>query len=138
MSLPVRTALTGAPVWVSLACLLGALSVAAGAFGAHALREAVSARDLEIFQTAAHYQMTHALALFGVAWGRTRWRGDLVNYAGNAFFAGIVLFSGSLYALVLTNTRWLGAVTPFGGASLIVGWMLLGIAGWRGEKEPKE
>ena len=138
MSLPARTAGTGAPLWVLLACIFGALSVAAGAFGAHALRGAVSARDLEIFQTAVQYQMTHALALFGVAWGRTRWRGELVNYAGNAFFAGILLFSGSLYVLVLTNTRWLGAVTPFGGIFMIVGWVLLGVAGWRGEKEAKE
>jgi uncharacterized membrane protein YgdD (TMEM256/DUF423 family) len=138
MSLPTRTAGTGAPLWVSLACLFGALSVAAGAFGAHLLRDAVSARDLETFQTAAHYQMTHALALFGVAWGRTRWRDNLVNYAGNAFFAGIMLFSGSLYVLVLTNTRWLGAVTPFGGILLITGWVLLGVAGWRGEREAKE
>jgi uncharacterized membrane protein YgdD (TMEM256/DUF423 family) len=138
MSLPTRTSGTGAPLWVLLACVFGALSVAAGAFGAHALREAVSARDLEIFQTAAHYQMTHALALFGVAWGRTRWRGNLVNYAGNALSVGIMLFSGSLYVLVLTNTRWLGAVTPLGGILLITGWVLLGVAGWRGEKEAKE
>jgi uncharacterized membrane protein YgdD (TMEM256/DUF423 family) len=135
MSLPARTAGEGAPMWVLLASIFGALSVAAGAFGAHALRGAVSERDLETFQTAAHYQMIHALAFFAVAWGRTRWRGKLVNLAGNFFFAGILLFSGSLYALVLTNTRWLGAITPFGGISLILGWVLLGIAGWRGEKE---
>jgi uncharacterized membrane protein YgdD (TMEM256/DUF423 family) len=134
MSLPARTPGESAPLWMSLACVFAGLSVAAGAFGAHGLREVVPERDLAIFETAAQYQMYHALALLGVAWGRTRWPGKTVDLAGNLFVAGILLFSGSLYVLVLTNTRWMGAITPFGGLAFMAGWLLLGIAGWRGEQ----
>jgi len=111
-----------------LGALLAGVAVAAGAFGAHALRARLEPRDLEIFETAARYQFYHALALIVVAWAVERWPGPFAETAGWLFLAGIVLFSGSLYALVLTNTRWLGAVTPLGGVSFMAGWVCLLLA----------
>jgi uncharacterized membrane protein YgdD (TMEM256/DUF423 family) len=106
------------------------LAVAAGAFGAHALRERLPADRLTIFETAARYQMYHALALLAVAWAVTRWPGSPARAAGWCFIAGTVLFSGSLYLLAATGTRWLGAITPFGGLLFLLGWaaLLIGIA----------
>jgi uncharacterized membrane protein YgdD (TMEM256/DUF423 family) len=114
----------------ALGALFGALAVAAGAFGAHALRARLEPRDLEIFETAARYQLYHALALFAVAWAMEcnhQWG----LAAGWLFVAGVVVFSGSLYALVLTGQRWLGAVTPLGGALLIAGFVALAAAALR-------
>ncbi len=104
---------------------LALLGVALGAFGAHALRERLSPEDLAIFETGVRYQMYHALALFAVAWAASRWPGTAVNAAGWMFIVGVLIFSGSLYALVLTDTRWLGAITPLGGVALILGWGFL-------------
>ena len=104
---------------------LALLGVALGAFGAHALRERLSPEDLAIFETGVRYQMYHALALFAVAWVASRWPGAAVDAAGWMFIVGVVIFSGSLYALVLTDTRWLGAITPLGGLALILGWAFL-------------
>jgi len=104
----------------------GALSalvaVAAGAFGAHALRTRLAPDMLAVFETATRYQMYHALGLLAVAWAVTRWPVGSVRAAGWLFIAGTVVFSGSLYLLSLTGTRWLGAITPIGGVLLIVGW----------------
>lgn len=107
---------------------LALLAVALGAFGAHALRERLDARDLEIFETAVRYQMYHALALLGVAWLATRLTDPLTGWAGWLMIAGTVVFSGSLYLLVLTGPRWLGAITPIGGVMLIAGWLLVVVA----------
>ncbi len=104
---------------------LALVGVALGAFGAHALRERLSPEDLAIFETGVRYHMYHALALFAVAWAASRWPGTAVNAAGWMFIVGVLVFSGSLYALVLTDTRWLGAITPLGGVALILGWGLL-------------
>lgn len=101
------------------------LAVAAGAFGAHALRARVGADLLATFETAARYQMYHALALFAVAWLTTRTPAPQAVWAGWLFVVGTVVFSGSLYALVLLNQRWLGAVTPIGGLALLCGWLCL-------------
>lgn len=108
--------------------------VAAGAFGAHGLSGYFAEHpDLEpTYLTAVRYQMIHGLALLAVAWAATHWPGSLVNWAGFLFVAGVIIFSGSLYLLVLTDTRWLGAVTPIGGAAFLAGWLLLIIAAWRG------
>ena len=111
---------------VAFAALSGAMSVALGAFGAHALRDSLSPRLLETFQTGVTYQMSHSLALLLVAilishWGRTLTL-DLAVYS---FMAGIVLFCGSLYGLALTEMKWLGPITPLGGVFFIVGWLSL-------------
>jgi uncharacterized membrane protein YgdD (TMEM256/DUF423 family) len=112
--------------WV-LGCVFGFLGVAAGAFGAHALRGRVPPELLAVFETAARYQMYHALALLAASRAAGRPCGRL---AGWMFAAGILVFSGSLYALALTGVRWLGAVTPFGGVAFLVGWCALAKAGW--------
>jgi uncharacterized membrane protein YgdD (TMEM256/DUF423 family) len=101
------------------------LAVAAGAFGAHALRVRVGADLLATFETAARYQMYHALALLAVAWLTTRTAVPQAVWAGWLFVAGTVVFSGSLYALVLSGQRWLGAVTPIGGVAFLCGWLCL-------------
>ncbi|MDE2773132.1 MAG: DUF423 domain-containing protein [Gemmatimonadota bacterium] len=107
---------------------LALLAVALGAFGAHALRARLEPRDLEIFETAVRYQMYHALGLIGIAWLSTRLAGPLTGWAGWLMVAGTLVFSGSLYLLVLTGPRWLGAITPIGGVMLIAGWLLVLVA----------
>ncbi len=103
-----------------------ALGVAAGAFGAHALRARVEPRMLEVFETGARYQMYHALALVAVALLLARTPGvRLVTASGWLFVAGTVLFSGSLYAMALTGVSALGAITPVGGGCFIAGWVCL-------------
>lgn len=122
--------------WVA-GCVLALLAVAAGAFGAHALRERIPAELLAVWETAARYQMYHALALLAVAWAAQRWpNAALVGAAGWLFVVGVVLFSGSLYLLALTGARWLGAVTPLGGLAWLAGWLLLAWAGWQHGGEP--
>lgn len=112
--------------------LAALLAVGLGAFGAHALEGRLDARDLATFETGVRYQMYHALALLVVAWAVGRWPGAATTFAGWAFVAGIVVFSGSLYLLVLTGPRWLGAVTPLGGLSFLAGWAALAWAVLRG------
>ena len=109
-----------------------AISVAAGAFGAHALKARLAPDLLAVFETGARYQMFHALGLVAAAWAATRFPGAAVAWAGWLFVAGTVLFSGSLYALTLTGVRALGAVTPFGGVAFIAGWVALAAAAVRG------
>lgn len=112
--------------------VLGALSafiaVAAGAFGAHALRARLSPDLLTVFETGARYQMYHALALLAVAWVSSRAVGPLIGWAGWLFVAGTVLFSGSLYVLALSGVRQLGAITPLGGLCFLAGWICLALA----------
>ena len=115
-----------------IGALFGFLAVALGAFGAHALRARLSPADLEIFETAARYQMYHALALLLLAALAPRFPGALVSAAGWLFTAGVIVFSGSLYVLVLSGQRWLGAVTPLGGLALIAAWALLALRIFRG------
>ena len=122
-SLPGRRIIAGG-------ALLALLAVGAGAFAAHGLRDTLDAYRLGIFETAARYQMYHALALLGVgalaAIERlpSRW----LNVAALAFCAGILLFSGSLYALALGAPRWLGAITPLGGTLFMLGWLAVAVA----------
>jgi uncharacterized membrane protein YgdD (TMEM256/DUF423 family) len=116
----------------ALGAVLAGLAVAAGAFGAHGLRGRLDADLLAVFETAARYQMYHALALLGVAWATTRWPDGGAGLAGWLFVAGIAIFSGSLYALALSGTRWLGAITPIGGVCFLAGWGVLAWTAWRG------
>lgn len=119
-------------IFLFIAALLGSLAVAAGAFGAHALREKLSTRAIEIFETGSRYQMYHALALLLVALllSRAEAGQSTLVAAGVAFIVGVVIFSGSLYALSLTGIKWLGAITPFGGVAFILGWGCLAVAAW--------
>ncbi|MEA5617703.1 DUF423 domain-containing protein [Cronbergia sp. UHCC 0137] len=119
-----------AQIFVSIAAILGGLSVAGGAFAAHALREKISARSLEIFDTGARYQMYHALALLLVAIliSRTATPPFTLVASGWMFIVGVALFSGSLYILSLTGIKSLGAIAPLGGLTLMLGWATLAIA----------
>ena len=108
-----------------IGALAGLIGVAFGAFGAHGLRNRLSPEMLAVFETGVRYQMYHALAVLAVALGAARFDGWLIRAAGWSFTAGMILFSGSLYALVLTGVTTLGAVTPIGGLFLLIGWALL-------------
>ena len=118
-------------MFFSLGAASALLAVAAGAFGAHGLRSRLSPESLAIFETAARYQMYHALGLLAVAWAANRWGGALPTWAGWLFVTGTVLFSGSLYALALTGIGWLGAITPLGGLAFLAGWLCLLLSGGR-------
>lgn len=112
-------------VFFALGAVLAALAVGFGAFGAHALRGTLAAADLETFETGVRYQMYHAFGLLAAAWAVERWGTTAATSAGWLFVAGIVVFSGSLYLLVLSGQRWLGAITPIGGVAFLAGWLLL-------------
>jgi uncharacterized membrane protein YgdD (TMEM256/DUF423 family) len=109
--------------------VLGFIGVASGAFGAHAVRGRISAERLENWKTAADYQLWHALATIVAGLAAARWESGAAAAAGWCFVGGTAIFSGSLYALALTDRRQLGAVAPIGGVLLLVGWALLIVAG---------
>ncbi len=101
------------------------IGVAAGAFGAHALKSRLQPDLLAVFEVGVRYQMYHALALIAAAWIAGRWPGGAATTAGMLFIVGTLLFSGSLYVLSLTGIRWLGAITPLGGLAWLVAWACL-------------
>lgn len=107
----------------------GFLSVALGAFGAHALKGRLDDYHLGVFQTGVQYQFFHTFAIALVAILLTKSEMNWLKASGSAFLAGIFVFSGSLYLLALTGAKWWGAVTPIGGVAFMVGWILLFIAG---------
>jgi uncharacterized membrane protein YgdD (TMEM256/DUF423 family) len=116
-----------------VASLLGALAVALGAFGAHALENRLSADLLSTYEVGVRYHFYHALALLGVVAVLSRWpASNIAVAAGWLFVIGIVIFSGSLYLLAFTGVRWLGAITPIGGVAFIAGWICLAWVGLRG------
>ncbi|MEJ2708706.1 MAG: DUF423 domain-containing protein [Anaerolineales bacterium] len=109
-----------------LGAIFGGSGVALGAFGAHALASRVSSERLNTFETGVRYQLVHALALLATAFAGSSFpTSPWPLYAGWLFVAGIVLFSVSLYLLVLSGKRWLGAITPLGGLAMIAGWLCL-------------
>ena len=108
--------------------VLAGLGVVFGAFGAHALKASLSSKMLETFETGVRYQMYHGLGLLALAWAISHWPERSLSAAAWMLLAGTAVFSGSLYLLVLTGTRWFGAITPFGGALLIAGWVFVA---WR-------
>lgn len=114
-----------------LGAVLAGLSVAAGAFGAHALKGIISVDMLVVFETAVRYQMYHALALLIVSGMLKHVPERTLRMAGWCFVAGIVLFSGSLYVVALTSTRWIGAITPLGGVAFLAGWIMLAWNQWK-------
>ena len=117
-------------IFLAIASILSGLAVAIGAFASHGLKGSLSDRALEIFETGTRYQMYHSLALLLVALllAQEKFSPKFLGASGYAFIIGILIFSGSLYALSLTGIKWLGAITPIGGAAFIVGWGFLAIS----------
>jgi len=118
-----------------LSGVVGFLAVALGAFGAHGLKARMAAlpdgvQRLEWWHTAASYQATHGLALAVAAFLAQQGATGAARVAGGGFVGGVLLFSGSLYAMTLTGHRWLGAVTPLGGLSFLVGWAAVAVGAW--------
>jgi uncharacterized membrane protein YgdD (TMEM256/DUF423 family) len=111
-------------MWIAIAAITGMLAVVAGAFGAHGLRERLAPEQLASWMTASQYHLIHSVALLCLALYAAS-SGRSVRLPSSLFLAGIVLFSGSIYLLVLTKARWLGPVTPVGGLCLIGGWISL-------------
>lgn len=116
--------------FLMLAAFFGFTGVALGAFAAHGLKSKLTPEYLAVFQTGVHYQMLHALALFGVALLSAHIGGTLVSLAGWAFTVGSLLFSGSLYLLTLAGLG-VGIITPIGGLFFLIGWALLLVAAFR-------
>ena len=115
-------------IWVKWAGVLMFLGVAFGAFGAHALKGKVDPYLLDVFKTGVLYHMVHALGLFAVAWLSSLSQDPKLFWSGVCMVVGIILFSGSLYAMTLTGVRALGAITPLGGLSFLAGWLLIATA----------
>ena len=119
-------------VIIMIGSALAALSVATGAFGAHGLANKLEPRMLEVWETAARYNMYHALALLAVAWlAQQTESATSTTVAAVAFIAGIALFSGSLYVMALSGIKWLGAITPLGGTAFLIGWIACIVAASR-------
>jgi uncharacterized membrane protein YgdD (TMEM256/DUF423 family) len=111
-----------AKIWLLLAALFGFLSVALGALGAHSLKNVLDEYGKSVYEKAVLYQMFHAMALLAAGVLQHLFKGISFSPAGFGFLVGIVLFSGSLYALAITGTKWLGAITPIGGLAFLFGW----------------
>jgi uncharacterized membrane protein YgdD (TMEM256/DUF423 family) len=119
-------------VFIVAGSLLAALGVILGAFGAHGLKNHLSAESLAIYHTAVNYQIYHALGLILIGILSSQLQTEsLITWSGYCLLAGIALFCGSLYLLSITGQRWLGAITPFGGTTFILGWVLLALSVWR-------
>ena len=114
-----------------LAALNMMAAVGAGAFGAHGLKKMISPELLTVWQTGVLYHLAHALGLFIIALLSLHWRAPALTLAGWLMFAGILMFSGSLYALTLAGTRWLGVITPMGGVAFLLAWALVAWAAYR-------
>ena len=119
-------------IFIMLGALAGFSGVAFGAFGAHALKAKLSAEMLTIFNTGVQYHLVHALALLGAAFAIDKFPQGHAHIAGWAFTFGIVVFSGSLYALAISGVRILGAITPIGGVAFLIGWLALFWTGFKG------
>jgi uncharacterized membrane protein YgdD (TMEM256/DUF423 family) len=123
-----------AKLFFTIGSISAGIGVALGAFGAHSLKSSVAQELLAIFETAVRYQMYHSLGLMATALAISLQNGNTTKgfeIAGWCFMGGIVLFSGSLYALALTGLRWFGAITPLGGVAFIAGWAMLAWSGWK-------
>lgn len=126
--------------WILISGVFGFLGVALGAFGAHGLKNKLDADSIRVFQTGVHYHMTHAIALFALSLalnvsptlGESRW----TAIAAWSWIFGIVVFSGSLYALTLTGQTKFGAITPIGGLGFLLGWISIAILGFRLSTKP--
>ncbi len=120
-------------IFLKIAAILGGLAVAAGAFGAHSLKQVLSDKDLAIFETAVRYQFYHVVALLALGILFKEFPNNYMLWSGRLFCFGVLIFSGSLYAMTILEAmgrhgfRWLGAITPIGGLCLIAGWVMLAI-----------
>jgi len=119
--------------WFLIASVAGFLGVAGGAFGAHALKTRLTEQMLANFETGTRYLLVHAVALLVVGVLASREGVGNLTVVGTAFTFGMLIFTGSLWTMALTDTRWLGAITPIGGSALIVGWVALAVAAARGQ-----
>lgn len=124
--------------WFCAGAVAAMVAVGAGALGAHALKARLDPASLAAYETAVRYQMYHAFALLAAAWIMSLSRSRLATAAAVCFLAGMVLFSGSIYGLTLVGWKWLGPVTPLGGATLMVGWLLLALAAIRCPAAPRD
>ncbi|MEE3232792.1 MAG: DUF423 domain-containing protein [Candidatus Latescibacterota bacterium] len=115
----------------SIGSILALLAVAGGAFGGHVLKPRLSEYHLEIFEIASRYHMYHAIAVIICSWAINKFSSTWAQTAGWFFVIGIMIFSGSLYLLSITELRLLGFVTPVGGTAFMLGWLCLAIAPWR-------
>ena len=119
-------------LFLILSAVFAFLAVAFGAFGSHSLKAILEPNMLAVFETGVRYQMYHALALLFIGWACQQFPQASFHIAGWLFAVGIVLFSGSLYALTLSGVRWLGAITPLGGVCFLAGW---GTVAWQAFKQ---
>lgn len=117
--------------WFAAGAVLSGLGVVFGAFGAHGLRDRMTADLLAVYETGVQYHLIHGLALLAVAGAASRWPNAWIGAAGWLFAAGIVVFSGSLYILAISGVRWWGAVTPIGGVCFLAGWAALAVGALR-------
>ena len=118
--------------WIIIGSILAALAVILGAFGAHGLKARLSPEDLAIFETGVRYHIIHALSIIIIGILGYHISSEILKTPIIFFTIGIFLFSGSLYILVLSGARWLGAITPLGGIGFIAGWLLLAYNLWKG------
>ncbi|NNE47040.1 MAG: DUF423 domain-containing protein [Rhodothermales bacterium] len=117
-------------VFILIGSIAASISVLAGAFGAHALSDVLGERA-DVYETAARYHMYHALALVLVGLLVRRYESKMIRNAGWLFLAGIIVFSGSLYTLAITNDGLWGAVTPVGGVLFVAAWLMMGVGVWK-------
>lgn len=117
--------------FLALGAIFGALAVAGGAFGAHALKHQLDADRWALFEMAARYQMYHALALLATGYAIDRWPSASATSAGWLFVIGTLIFCGTIYALAFGSPRWFGAITPIGGVCLISAWVLLAFSAFQ-------
>ena len=108
---------------IATGAIFSGLAVALGAFAAHGLKARLDEYSLGVFETAAQYQMYHGLAIIGLGLLASRIEGVGIKLAFYCFSMGIIIFSGSLYTLAVTGIKWLGAITPIGGALFLLAWL---------------
>ncbi len=117
--------------FLAAGALFGFCGVLLGAFAAHVLKDVLPPDLFAVFEVGVRYHMYHALALLAVGWGTSQFPQARLQVSGYCFIAGIVLFSGSLYAMSTTGLRWLGAITPLGGMLFLAGWAWFGWSLWK-------
>ncbi len=117
--------------FVIVGAAFGFFGVALGAFGAHALKQRLEPDLFDIFEVGVRYHMYHALAIIAVGLAAAQWPGSMIHVAGWLFAVGIAIFSGSLYVLAITGTKWFGAITPIGGIAFLAGWLMVVYHVWK-------